>query len=186
MARRRRKMPPVQRRRNTPAMSTPEQRAKWALEARERWHSMPADKKARVLAKRREYSRLRYARLQRLAQPTQPKAFRRIDFNKNERYQYVLQMKFEREECHDCGWKVSLWNHAAMEWDHRNPSDKEFTLSSAWKIGNMSRDKLRAEAEKCDLVCANCHRIRTYWSRDHDAPAQPAEHHDDQLRLFDA
>ena len=46
-----------------------------------------------------------------------------------------------------------------MDFDHRDPSTKCFGLShaifQAWS-------NVLAEIDKCDVVCANCHRIRTH------------------------
>ncbi len=56
----------------------------------------------------------------------------------------------------DCGFDKHL---AALEFDHvrgGKVSDIAILLS---KGGNW--DILVAEADKCDLVCANCHRVRT-------------------------
>jgi len=56
--------------------------------------------------------------------------------------------------CRDCGYDE---NPAAMDFDHVT-GVKLFTVSSgvtrSWEI-------LLAEIEKCEVVCANCHRIRT-------------------------
>jgi len=56
-------------------------------------------------------------------------------------------------QCEDCGYAISI---AALEFHHRDSSTKEFGL------GNFSGswERLVAEATKCDLVCANCHRRR--------------------------
>jgi hypothetical protein len=48
-----------------------------------------------------------------------------------------------------------------MDFDHRDPSKKLFTIAGAHAL-LMSRAKLVAEVEKCDIVCANCHALRTY------------------------
>lgn len=55
--------------------------------------------------------------------------------------------------CVDCGYFACV---ATLEFHHRDPSTKEFGL------GNFdgSFDRLVAEAAKCDLLCANCHRLR--------------------------
>lgn len=57
--------------------------------------------------------------------------------------------------CSDCGY---LGHGAALDFDHVR-GDKLFDLSKA--VGR-SRDNIEAEVAKCDIVCANCHRIRTY------------------------
>lgn len=61
--------------------------------------------------------------------------------------------------CADCGYNA----HAAvLDFDHRDPSTKVMTIAS-----NTIRSLavLKAEIEKCDVVCANCHRIRTTLGR---------------------
>lgn len=58
--------------------------------------------------------------------------------------------------CSDCGVQYNPW---VMDFDHRDPSQKKFAISS--KYGCLP-ETLEAEIAKCDLVCANCHRERTY------------------------
>ena len=60
--------------------------------------------------------------------------------------------------CVDCGYSGSA---VALEFHHRDPSTKSFSIGTA----SVSRERLWAEAAKCDLVCANCHRTRHAMSR---------------------
>ena len=55
--------------------------------------------------------------------------------------------------CEDCGYSIS---RVALDFHHRDASTKEFALSH---FGGQ-RDVLVGEAAKCDLLCANCHRLR--------------------------
>jgi len=55
--------------------------------------------------------------------------------------------------CIRCGWSGNI---AAFHFHHRDPSQKEFGLSSAI---TTNWEKYWAEVEKCDLLCANCHMI---------------------------
>lgn len=55
--------------------------------------------------------------------------------------------------CVDCGYDALP---AALEFHHRDASTKEFGVGN-W---HGSRERLVREAEKCDLVCATCHRLR--------------------------
>ncbi len=56
--------------------------------------------------------------------------------------------------CFDCGYN----SHAhALDFDHLR--DKKFNIALA--IGSKSLPIIIAEIEKCEVVCANCHRIRT-------------------------
>lgn len=59
--------------------------------------------------------------------------------------------------CNDCGYDS---HHAALEFDHVKGS-KRFCIS------NMTRclwTKILSEIKKCEVVCSNCHKIRT-WER---------------------
>ena len=47
-----------------------------------------------------------------------------------------------------------------MDFDHRDPDDKEALISHL--VNALSLRRLVAEMAKCDVVCSNCHRIRTY------------------------
>jgi hypothetical protein len=58
--------------------------------------------------------------------------------------------------CTDCGQRFPS---CAMDFDHRDGSDKLANVSSALK--RWSWPRLLAEIAKCDIICANCHRIRT-------------------------
>lgn len=45
-----------------------------------------------------------------------------------------------------------------MDFDHRPGEEKLFTIASA---SEQPRAVLMAEIAKCDIICSNCHRIRT-------------------------
>lgn len=60
--------------------------------------------------------------------------------------------------CSDCG---SKFHPVAMDFDHL--SDKEYDISRMAAAG-FSNEKILVEISKCELVCSNCHRIRT-WNR---------------------
>lgn len=57
--------------------------------------------------------------------------------------------------CADCGGRFPS---ICMDFDHREGSDKLRAVSG---MGSHSPEAVRAEIAKCDVVCANCHRIRT-------------------------
>lgn len=60
--------------------------------------------------------------------------------------------------CMECGYSRSLH---ALEFDHLDPRSK--TVSLAALISRHAKwTRLVAEADKCDLVCSNCHRERTH------------------------
>jgi len=59
--------------------------------------------------------------------------------------------------CFDCQRIFPPW---AMEFDHRDPSLKKFSIADA--TDGTSSERLKEEIEKCDIVCVVCHRFRTY------------------------
>ena len=71
-----------------------------------------------------------------------------------ERIAAINGIKLERG-CIDCGYRA---NPVALQFDHRDPSQKLFGIAKAltysWKL-------LAAEMAKCDVRCANCHAIRS-------------------------
>lgn len=58
----------------------------------------------------------------------------------------------------DCGQR---FHPAAMDFDHRPGEGKLYTISTM-KSTARAAGLLEAELAKCDLVCSNCHRVRTY------------------------
>ena len=48
-----------------------------------------------------------------------------------------------------------------MQWDHLPGTQKLMNLADIVHIG-ATRERILAEIAKCELVCANCHAIRTY------------------------
>jgi hypothetical protein len=59
----------------------------------------------------------------------------------------------------DCG---NTFPPYVMDFDHRDPSTKTFGVSQGM---DRSREDVMREIALCDLVCANCHRIRTFRRR---------------------
>lgn len=63
--------------------------------------------------------------------------------------------------CMDCGRDFPPY---VMHFDHRDSSLKVRGIGNMW---SYSMSKILQEIEKCDLVCSNCHAIRT-WNRAHN------------------
>ncbi len=62
--------------------------------------------------------------------------------------------------CADCGRRFLT---CVMEFDHRDPSDKRYDMNLI--AGRVKFSTLLEELAKCDIVCSNCHRIRTRHQR---------------------
>ncbi len=58
--------------------------------------------------------------------------------------------------CTDCG---RIFPPQVMQWDHKPGFEKLGELSGFW---GYSRQEILDEIAKCDLVCTNCHIIRTF------------------------
>ena len=54
-------------------------------------------------------------------------------------------------KCIHCGYKRCV---EALEFHHKDPTQKDFAISGK----SISFDRLKVEAEKCELVCSNCHK----------------------------
>lgn len=69
---------------------------------------------------------------------------------------YVIDVK-STNPCKDCGIH---WPFYVLQFDHVR-GQKSFDL---WRAGDSvcSIKRIQEEIDKCDVVCANCHFIRTY------------------------
>ena len=68
----------------------------------------------------------------------------------------VIELKLD-QACADCG---VVYPHWILQFDHRTGTVKKFQLGDTGSIGSVK--VLLEEADKCDIVCANCHFNRTY------------------------
>lgn len=134
----------------------------------------------RVRARRRELERARtpseaslekrraWERVYRAANKAKVLAAARRSYAKNvvkrvhaSRIRYAKAVAFlaglKKGPCLDCG---GHFHPAAMDFDHVR-GEKKFCIA-ARKYSPLWM--LEEESKKCDLVCANCHRVRT-WQR---------------------
>lgn len=58
--------------------------------------------------------------------------------------------------CVDCG---NSFDPVVMDWDHLPKYSKNESVSVVARA--MNKQKVLEEIQKCELVCANCHRLRT-------------------------
>ena len=57
-------------------------------------------------------------------------------------------------KCQQCGYNKCT---AALEFHHVDPTQKDPTWSRGWSLM-----RLKEELDKCDILCANCHR-EVHW-----------------------
>jgi len=70
----------------------------------------------------------------------------------------------EKRPCADCG---RFFPHYVLDFDHIDRTQKADNVSNF--LRNGSGQGMWEEIEKCELVCSNCHRVRTYLRKDHSA-----------------
>lgn len=118
------------------------------------------DRHARYRERHRERLRER-AREKYHAEPERHREYqrqfrrRRPEYARNwarERREWIRSLKKGRP-CDGCG---QTFAPAAMDWHHRDPATKAFGINGS--AYSRSKEAILAEVEKCDLLCANCHR----------------------------
>ena len=76
---------------------------------------------------------------------------------KNDYARWLWQ--FKDVPCKRCGGK---FHPVSMDFHHRDPVEKVFSLGNTNEQSYRSECELLAEIAKCDVVCANCHRVITH------------------------
>lgn len=77
-----------------------------------------------------------------------------VQYNKQQFKDRLKAIK-EASGCIDCGET----NHIVLDFDHLK--DKKYNVSRMIHDG-FSWAAIKKEIAKCEVVCANCHRIRTH------------------------
>lgn len=82
--------------------------------------------------------------------------------NTLKQYRYREKMRLylrtlRENPCLDCGIQYPFY---VMDFDHTR-GEKKFDIGRAI-VNPVSKKRLEEELAKCDLLCANCHRTRTY------------------------
>jgi hypothetical protein len=98
--------------------------------------------------KRLAYARERYKTLT----PEQLKNLKKGQKKQAQRVRRTVSAYKQKVGCVDCGYN----KHAcALDFDHVT-GEKKFAISRMRSLA-----KVQAEMQKCEVVCANCHRVRT-------------------------
>ncbi len=79
--------------------------------------------------------------------------------------QIIRNYKLSLGGCSICGIKINENNVHMFALDHREPALKLFQLSQS--KNKYTPDAVRAECAKCDLMCHNCHHLKTHQNGDH-------------------
>lgn len=76
-------------------------------------------------------------------------------------------------KCSLCGLEFDGECTAIFDFHHRDPSKKEFNICNQ-ALNKYGKDRIMKEATKCDLLCANCHRL-IHWNWEIVNTADPQE-----------
>jgi hypothetical protein len=122
-------------------------------------------------ATRREYDKLYRARHRPLYNGI-------LRARRNRLKEHVRRQKMK--PCADCG---NSYPYYVMDFDHRPGEEKKFEIADFLATKVVSNyAAVDAEIAKCDVVCANCHRVRTHLRRAFSGPvAQRIEHEPSKL-----
>lgn len=89
-----------------------------------------------------------------------------LDKSKDHKEKLVAIAKEKKDvPCADCGNRYPFF---VMDFDHVF-GEKRDTISAMAHTKQVAKSVLLAEIEKCEVVCSNCHRIRTYNRNRHKA-----------------
>ena len=77
--------------------------------------------------------------------------------------EYIKRVKRMIGGCTKCGFNESPH---ALQFDHLDKSEKRDSISNLVHAGGGIRT-LKVEIRKCQLLCANCHAIKTYEEKDY-------------------
>jgi hypothetical protein len=70
---------------------------------------------------------------------------------------FIQRYKKLYGKCVDCG----TTDYRVLQFDHRN--NKSFNVSDGPNL-SVSIKTIKEEIRKCDVRCANCHQIKTYYN----------------------
>lgn len=73
-------------------------------------------------------------------------------------------VEYKGGKCEICGYDSCI---AALEFHHINPDEKEFGIGTMGVTRSL--ETLKREADKCILLCCNCHR-ELHWKLDNGIP----------------
>jgi hypothetical protein len=123
---------------------------------RYRQHRRVGEHCAPCLKAANEYAKLRYK-----PKPKRPKLSIGAMSAKGVRNREIVRAeKFKRGSCLDCGLVIDERTIVCIDFDHRDPEDKSFTIS--YLMDKAHPSDIIAEMTKCDAVCRNCHALRTH------------------------
>ena len=65
-------------------------------------------------------------------------------------------IQYKGSKCRKCNLHIDNTHYSVFEFHHRDPTQKDVSWN---KLRLKSWTKIKFELDKCELLCANCHRI---------------------------
>jgi len=86
----------------------------------------------------------------------------RINKRHRKHREYLNQYKLDKG-CASCGYNELPY---VLHFDHIDPSSKDKVLKGRYGIeAKWGMDRINKELTKCQILCANCHAIKTHKER---------------------
>jgi predicted GNAT family acetyltransferase len=71
----------------------------------------------------------------------------------------LKMMEYKGGKCVKCGLDSKDIHYSVFDFHHLNPLEKDLKWDKIKYLGKGSWYKIKIELDKCELLCANCHRI---------------------------
>lgn len=144
-------------------------RAPWNPGAANRWRSWPTSEQHQHITSKGDWiipvkdkeARQRYHNKYRRERYAQDAAYRQKQKDcareRKQRLRAIVQQIKVESTCKECGE-----NHVAcLDFHHRSPKKKKYTIENM-VAGKYALSRIMLEIQKCDVLCANCHR-KKHW-----------------------
>jgi hypothetical protein len=82
--------------------------------------------------------------------------YKRQEIHRSKNHDQMWELLI-KSKCMDCG----ISDPRVLEFDHRPEEEKQFDISRSVAGSTRSWKSIEEEINKCDIVCSNCHKIRT-------------------------
>ena len=101
--------------------------------------------------------------------------------NKSSMKKMVKEYKIALKHCVICMTEINETNYMMFALDHRDPAQKLFNCS---KAEGKPFEVVLNECRKCELMCHNCHHLKTHSSGDHVAKKHKTTEENEYLPLL--
>jgi hypothetical protein len=65
-------------------------------------------------------------------------------------------IEYKGGKCENCNLKIEDCHYSVFDFHHLNPKEKDISFRG---VKSWHWDRIKAEIDKCKLLCSNCHRM---------------------------